>query len=138
MSATSNNINNNNGPRYWPNTLYLTGLTASMAVNTLVTGMIVIRILRLKDTGVITSTLVGRTLGSPGGTIFRHIMFIIIESGMALFAIQLIRVVLEFIPVKQENFNVYISVEDIVISTNQMLNVIIYKIHFISTIFLFC
>ena len=57
---------------------------------------------------------------------------------MALFAIQLIRVVLEFIPVKQENFNVYISVEDIVISTNQMLNVIIYKIHFISTFFLFC
>ena len=57
---------------------------------------------------------------------------------MALFAIQLIRVVLEFIPVKQENFNVYISVEDIVISTNQMLNVIIYKIRFISTFFLFC
>ena len=36
-SAISNNINNNNCARYWANTLFLTGLTASMAVNTVFT-----------------------------------------------------------------------------------------------------
>ena len=36
-SAISNNINNNNCARYWANTLFLTGLTASMAVITFFT-----------------------------------------------------------------------------------------------------
>ena len=56
-----------------------------MVVNALVTGMIVFRI--HKVTGARPSTL-------PGGNKVRHIMFIIIESGMALFAIQLVRGVL--------------------------------------------
>ena len=65
-----------------------------MAVNALMTGMIVFRI--LKATGV-EPTSVERTLGSTEGNKFRHIIFIIIESGMALFAIQLVRIVLAVI-----------------------------------------
>ena len=110
--------------------LFATGLTASMAVNTLVTGMIVFRI--LKVTGV-RPTLVERTLGSTGGNNFRHIMFIIIESGMALFVIQLVRVVLAFIsmPVVHWQEPFLGATIDIVIAINQMLNVdIIRSVHF--------
>ena len=58
-------------------------------------------------------------------------MFIVIESGMALFAIQLVRVVLGFIrvPVEEEPFSK--GAQEIVIVINQMLNVIIIRsIHF--------
>ena len=78
----------------------LTGLAASMVVNALVTGLILFKILKvfleakqLKS----EATSVERTLGSlnsTGGPDLRHIIFIIIESGMALFAIQLVRVVI--------------------------------------------
>ena len=95
-----------------------------MAVNTLVTGMIVFSI--LKATGV-RPTSIERTLGSTGGNKFRHIMFIIIESGMALLAIQVVRVVLGFItaPVEQELF--LEAAQGITIVINQMLNVIIIR-----------
>ena len=79
--------------------VFITGLAASMAVNALVTGMIVFRI--LKAMGV-RPTSVERTLGSTEGDKFRHIMFIIIESGMALFVIQLVRIVSAFISVSAE------------------------------------
>ena len=103
-----------------------------MAVNTLVTGMIVFRI--LKVTGARPSTLIERTLGSAGGNKFRHIMFIIVESGMALFAIQLVRVVLVFImPVVQNPF--FQAAYDFVIVINQMLNVIIITSPFLLLLF---
>ena len=105
--------------------LTATGFASSIAVNTLVTGMIVFRI--LKVTGARPSTL-------TGGNKFRHIMFIIIESGMALFAIQLVRGVLLlffFIPVTVEQVPYLRGAYDIVTSVNQMLNVnIIRSIHF--------
>ena len=105
-----------------------------MAVNTLMTGMIVFRI--LKVAGAITSTSVERTLGSTGGNKFQHIMFMVIESGMALFAIQLVRVVLFLILTVPENQEpLLIAGNGIVIITNEMLNVIIIRsIHF----YLFC
>ena len=95
-----------------------------MAVNTLVTGMIVFRI--LKATGV-KPTSVERTLGSTKGNKFRHIVFIIVESGMALFAIQLVRIVLEFISVPMDQGEYLVAAGDFVISINQMLNVIIIR-----------
>ena len=98
-----------------------------MAVNALVTGMIVFRI--LKASGV-KPTSVERTLGSTEGNKFRHITFIIIESGMALFAIQLLRVVLSFIPVAVEQDPFLQTVSDFVIVINQMLNVIIIRSSF--------
>ena len=119
---------------YWENILFTTGLAASMAVNTLMTGMIVFRI--LKVTRAIPITSIERTLGSTGGDKFRHAMFIIIESGMALFAIQLVRVVLFLIPsVPEEQEILFLAGNDIVIIINEMLNVIIIRsIHF----YLFC
>jgi hypothetical protein len=78
------------------NTVSLTGLAASMVVNALVTGLIVSKILKVFLEFKPTS--VERTLGSStGGSKLRHIIFIIIESGMALFAIQLVRVVLSIL-----------------------------------------
>ena len=100
-----------------------------MAVNTLMTGMIVFRI--LKVTVGVVPTSVERTLGSTGGNKFRHVMFIIIESGMALFAIQLVRVVLVFIPVTVEQYPFFKAANDFVIVINQILNVIIIRcVHF--------
>ena len=78
----------------WGSTLTLTGLATSMAVNALMTGLIVFKI--LKVTREFKPTLVDQTLGSLGsteGSKLPHVIFIIIESGMVLFAIQLIRIV---------------------------------------------
>ena len=130
--AFSGNSGNNNGPSYWPNTVAITGLAASMAVNSLMTGMIVLRI--LKATGV-NPTSVERTLGSTEGNKFRHIMFIIIKSGMALFAIQLVRFVLVFIPVPVEQFPFLVVALDFVVAINQMLNVIIIRSFFLLLLF---
>ena len=117
----SGNSFKNNGANYWPNTVFITGLAASMAVNALMTGMIVLRI--LMATGV-EPTSVERNLGSTEGKKIRHIMFIIIESGMALFAIQLVRVVLAFISLPVEQFPFFQAAYDFVIVINQALNVI--------------
>ena len=130
--AFSGNYANNNGASYWPNTLFITGFAASMAVNALMTGMIVFRI--LKATGV-KPTSVGRILGSTEGHKFRHIMFIIIESGMALFAIQLVRIVLFFISVPMEQEPFVLAAIDFVTAINQMLNVIIIRSSFLLLLF---
>ena len=122
-SAIGGDTGDYNGPSYWPNTVYITGLAASMAVNALMTGMIVFRI--LKATAGVEPTSVERSLGSTKGNKFRHIMFVIIESGMALFAIQLVRFVLEFISVPVDQGLYLLVAEDFVIVINQMLNVII-------------
>ena len=131
-NAFSGNIDNNKGISYWPNTVCITGLATSMAVNALMTGMIVFRI--LKATGV-EPTSVERTLGSTEGNKFRHIMFIIIESGMALFAIQLVRFMLAFISVPVEQFPFFQAAQDIVTVINQMLNVIIIRSSFLLLLF---
>ena len=130
--AFSGNSFNNNGENYWPNTLFIIGLAASMAVNALMTGMIVFRI--LKATGV-KPTSIERTLGSTEGNKFRHIMFIIIESGMALFAFQLVRFVLVFIPVPVEQLPFLVVALDFVVAINQMLNVIIIRSFFLLLLF---
>ena len=63
-------------------------------------------------------------------------MFIIIESGMALFAIQMVRVVLVFIPVSAEQLPFLQAGIDFVIVINQILNVIIITITRSSFVFL--
>ena len=88
-------VNNDVLSHVWGNKLALTGLAASMAVNALVTGLIVFKILKVFLS--VKATSVEQTFGSlssTGGPKLRHIIFIIIESGMALFAIQLVRVVI--------------------------------------------
>ena len=131
-TAFSGKASNENDANYWPNTVAITGLAASMTVNALMTVMIVFRI--LKATGV-KPTSVERTLGSTEGTKFRHIMFIIIESGMALFAIQLVRIVLLFISVPLEQLPFLRSAIDFSDAIDQMLNVIIIRYFFLLILF---
>ena len=92
-----------------------------MALNALVTGLIVFKILKVFLE--VKATSVERTLGSTGGAKLRHIIFVIIESGMALFAIQLIRVVFA-------NLEPALNTYNIVVSIHQMFNVIIRSVRF--------
>ena len=103
-----------------------------MAVNTLVTGLIVFKILQVFLEVKAAVTSVERSLGSTGGTKLRHVIFIMIESGMALFAIQLVRVVLSILA-DQAVLMLSIDAQKglfLVIGIHQMFNVIIRSVHF--------
>ena len=106
--------------------MILTSFAASMAVNTMVTGLIVFRILKVYLE--VKPTSVERTLGTAGSIKFRPIIFVLIESGMALFTIQLVRVVIVILPVQLTQ--PAISGLNLVIGINQMFNVIIKSVHF--------
>ena len=102
--------------------MILTSYAATIAVNALVTGLIVFKILKVFLE--VKPTSVESTLGSTGGNTLRHVIFVIIESGMMLFAIQLVRVLFFILPaVKQQSLNLIIGI-------NQMFNVIIKSVHF--------
>ena len=103
----------------------MTALATSMAVNTLVTGLIVFRILKVfLEVKRIKPTSVERSLGSTRGTKLRHAMFVVIESNMALFAMQLVCVVLASIPLSAVQFMpAFQATNDFTIVINQMLNV---------------
>ena len=108
-------------------TLSMISLVASMTVNALSTGLIVFKILKVflavNDTGTTSNE---KALGVTRGRKLRSIVFIIIESGMALFAIQLARVVLAAIVSLSTNENADI-VYNFVTSIHIMLNVIYFK-----------
>ena len=109
----------------------ITSFALSMAVNTLVTGMIVFE--TLKVFLEVKPTLTERTLGATGGTKLRHIIFIIIESGMALFAIQLVRVVLSCLPLQPSTIIAF----SLTMGINQMFNVILTSAHYTYYYFFF-
>jgi hypothetical protein len=115
----------------WGDPTTITSFAMSMAVNTLVTGLIVFRILKVFMEVKAATTSVERTLGTTGGTEFQHVIFIIIESGMALLAVQLVRVVLY-------NSTVQFAAEfifyNLFTAINQMFNVIIRAVH----LYFFC
>ena len=104
-----------------PDPLIVTSFALSMVVNTLATGLIVIKILK-----VFSEVKRASSLGATGGTKFRPIIFIIIESGMALFAIQLVRIVYSCLPLQPPTLLTF----NLIIGINQMFNVIIRFIHF--------
>ena len=113
--------------------LNITALAATMAVNTLMTGLIVFKILK-------TFLEVKRALGSfssaAGRHNYQHIAFIIIESGMALFATHLARIVITILMVMQSAFSAT-SINlaytfPYIVSFHRMLNVIINSVHFYS------
>ena len=114
----------------WVRAPVLTCLALSMAVNTLVTGLIVFKILKVFLEVKATMTSVERSLGSTGGTKLRHAIFIIIESGMALFAIQLFRVAFSVVDDQSEPSYNSQNTLFLVIGIHQMLNVIIRSVHF--------
>ena len=113
----------------------ITGLAASMAVNALVTGLIIFQILKvfLEVNRIFANSKL--TLDSTGGTKLRHVIFVIIESGVALFAIQLIRIVLSTIEVSSHS-PLYSIILEYVIVIHEMLNVIIKSVHFYFSFFL--
>ena len=76
----------------WSNALEVAGIALSMTVNALVTGLIVFRVFKVFQQ-VKTSTVDSEMLGVTGGSTLQRVIFIIIESGMALFSIQLARLV---------------------------------------------
>ena len=104
----------------------MTGLGISLTVNVAVTGLIVLRILKVYKE--VKLTFEHRTLGNggPAEAKLRSIMLTIIESGMAMLTIQLIRVVL----IVLQNNALFISVR-----INQIFNVIIQSL-IISTFIL--
>ena len=112
----------------WGDTLALVALATSMVVNALVTGLIVFKILKVFLE--VRATLVDQTLGSLNSTRgpkLQRIIFIIIESGMALFAIQLVRVV--FVSLFDDQVGPQLqslqTASDFVLIIHQALNVII-------------
>ena len=74
----------------WGIQIIIASFTLSIAVNTLVTGLIVFKILRVFLEVKAATTSVERTLGKTwAGTTLRHVIFVIIESGMAFLVVQL-------------------------------------------------
>ena len=106
--------------------MYITSFALSVAVNVLVTGLIVFKILKVFLEVKAVTTSVERTLGTTGGTKLRHVIFVIIESGVALLAVQLARLVL-YNQVNSESAVSELADEayNIFIFINEMFNVII-------------
>ena len=106
-----------------------------MAVNGMVTGLIVFRILKVFLEVKAATTSVERSLDSTGGTKFRHIIFVIIESGMMLFVVQLARLVLEVVvePSQSVTSVPLIFAVDYLLVINEMFNVTIRSVHFYFT-----
>ena len=102
----------------WSIPLAIAGLTLSMTVNALVTGLIVFRIFKVVQE-VKTDTAEDQILGVTGGSTLRRVIFIIIESGMALFSIQLARLVVT-IAITDASNDAY----PLITATHEMLNVI--------------
>ena len=90
-------------------------------MNALVTGLIVFKILiafrRVKS----VTTSEEKSLGISGGTKLRSLIFVIIESGMVLFVIQLARVIITVSPTDATNYEVF----EFIVGIHEMVNVII-------------
>ena len=106
----------------WSHSLLLFSLSASMTVNTLVTGLIVFKIFKVfRDTKVPfrkDATVSSNHSSIGGNNRLRSIIFILIESGAALFCIQLIR-----LAVSIAKTNIGVEVFDLIVGIHQMLNV---------------
>jgi hypothetical protein len=77
------------------------------------------------------TTSVELTLGTTGGTKLRRVIFIIIESGMALLAVQLVRVMFSYVsPVHSLQSVDCNTAFDVFAAINEMFNVIIRAVHF--------
>ena len=106
----------------WGYVLCLASFTASMTVNALVTGLIVFRIFKVFREVKNVTTSNEKSLGITGGRKLRSIIFIIIESGMALFAIQLARLVIYATKLGTDAEE---DTYEFVVSIHEMLNVVI-------------
>ena len=104
----------------WSNVLVLIGIALSMTVNALVTGLIVFRIFKVFREFK-TAAADNQTSGVPGGGIpLQRVIFILIESGVALFLIQLTRLVVAIVPTDEASNDAFYFITGI----HEMLNVI--------------
>jgi len=100
----------------WGIPVVLTSFASSMAVNALVTGLIVFKILKvflnLKANSDERLGTFGSSSSTGGGSSLRHVIFVIIESGMVLFLIQLIRVVFLCLPAERapSSYNIIMAI----------------------------
>ena len=111
----------------WGAILNLTSLTASMTVNALATGLIVFRIFKVFREVKDITTPDEKSLGFTAGRKLRSVIFVVIESGMALLVIQVARVVLLIIvfDISSTNENLaWQAAYDLIVPIHQMLNVI--------------
>ena len=110
----------------WGLRLVLTGLITSMTVNALVTGLIVFKIFKVFQKVKSVSTLEDKSWGITGGNKLRAVTFIIIESGMALFAIQLARVVVSAtVTALETEVSATFYAFELIVGIHEMVNVII-------------
>jgi len=77
----------------WGGDLEVAGLALSMTVNAVVTGLIVFRIIKVFQQVKTPCNVDGQILEVTGGGTLRRLIFVLIESGMALLSIQLVRLV---------------------------------------------
>jgi len=110
-------VQNDIGQAPWGNKTLLTSLTTSMTVNALVTGLIVFKIFKVFREVKSVTALEDKSLGITGGNKLRSVIFIIIESGMVLFAIQLVRLV---VTIFQTNAGYYVF--EFIIGIHEMVN----------------
>ena len=116
-------VDDNTLQTLWGDIAIITSVAFSMAVNALVTGLIVYKIFKVFQTVQQNSTSAEKSLGVVGGRKYRSVIFVIIESGIALFAIQLLRVILS-IPAFFNSIPIGVALEYIIV-IHEMLNVII-------------
>ena len=112
------------GEAVWGDRLALTSLIMSMTVNALVTGLIVFRIFKVFREVQSVTTSEDKSLGITHGNKLRSVTFVIIESGMALFAIQVARVVSTAQPTAVPTAAAYYAFQFIAV-IHEMVNVII-------------
>jgi hypothetical protein len=112
----------------WGRPLILTSLTTSMTVNALVTSLIVFRIFKVFRE-IKAATADEKSLDVTGGRKIRSVMFIIIESGMALFIIQLARLA-TVISVGDLSTVAEVAAFDFIAGIHEMLTVIILSLLF--------
>ena len=97
-----------------------------MTVNTLVTSLIVFKIFKVFRRAKFPISGDATTLGSTSthGSRLRSVIFILIESGAALFCIQLVRLTVTILKT-----DTGVEVFDLIVGVNQMLNVNIKRIY---------
>ena len=110
----------------------MTGLALSMAVNTLVTGLIVFRIFKVFQEVKTCTSADDQILGVTGGSTLRRVIFILLESGTALFSIQLARLV---VLIWCHHMGASLNAFYLICGIHEMLNVIISIRSVIATLF---
>ena len=111
----------------WSEILGVTGIALSMTVNALVMSLIVFRIIKVFRE--VNPTSDERRLGATAGSTFRSMIFVLIESGMTLFSIQLVRLILASLETWAGRLAVF-KAYPLIAVIHEMFNVIIRYFYF--------